>query len=86
LHPPYIFEKICDRLIDRNKAVFNFLAAHMPVVALARLVVLTQHTISLNNKCQPVLVAMLASGNRFGHFPQHLFRKRLFRDYYAAIE
>src|SRR5450759_3232551 len=50
--PLHILQKIRHQSVNRNKAVFHFLAAHMLVVALARLVVVTQHTFPSSHERQ----------------------------------
>src|SRR4030066_124570 len=69
--PPYILEKICHQPVNRNEAVFHFLAAHVPVIAFSGLVVVTQHACSRDHECQPVFVAMCTTGNGVVHLPNH---------------
>jgi hypothetical protein len=61
--PLHILEKIRHQLIGGDEAIFHFLVAHVLMVTLARLVVITQYTFARDYEYQPVFVAMIAAAS-----------------------
>jgi len=63
--PRYVALKIGDQLLRRGEGVVAFLAAEVPIIAFACLVVEPQNALAIYNVGEPALKRVARSGKRF---------------------
>jgi hypothetical protein len=66
--------------VDTDEVVLELLVPDMPVISLSCLIVVTQDTCIIDDQHQPVFEIVRAAANRFGHTPDHDFRRRSIGD------
>jgi hypothetical protein len=77
--PRNITFKIGDQLLGSGESVAAFLAAEMPMVAFASLIVEPQNAFAIYYVGEPVLERVIRSGKGFRYSPENQLGERAFR-------
>jgi hypothetical protein len=78
--PPHnITLKVGDQLLGRRESVGTFLAAEMPMIAFACLIVEPQNALAPYDVRKPVLECVIRSSNGFRYSPENQFGEGTFR-------